>query len=87
MRLRRKTEVQVRRRKTQVDSIPRQHFAEVTAINYGERVKAENTGDLSFGFNVGQATGANSEFIVSVPFGNAKAGTFHLTHGEAKALA
>ena len=87
VRLGRKVELQVRRRQTQVDSVPRQYFTEITAINYGERIKTEDAGNQSLGFDVGQAAGADCEFIVSVPFGDTNAGAFHFPHGKAKAFA
>ena len=65
VRLGRKIQMQIRRRQTQVDSIPRQYFTHIAAVNDGQRVKAEDAGNQSFGFNVGQAgweLTANSSF-------------------------
>ena len=79
--------MQIRRRQTQVDSVPGQNFTHIAAINDRQRVEAEDAGNQSFGFDVGQTAGAQREFVVAVPFRDANAGAFHLTHGKAKAFA
>ncbi len=71
--------MQIRRGQTEVDAVPRQHLADIAAVDYGERVKPENTGYQSFGLDVGKAAGADGELVISMPFGNAPAGSFHLT--------
>jgi len=58
--------MQIRGGQTEVDAIPRQNFAHVAAADYGERVKPEDTGHESFGFDVGEAAGTDGKLVISI---------------------
>jgi hypothetical protein len=86
MRPGRKAKIHIRDRCIDVNPIPREHFTEVATVNHRQRVKTKNAGNQTFGFDIGQTAGADSEFIVAMPLGDARAGGFDITHGEAEPL-
>src|ERR1700682_1026733 len=62
------------------EAIERYKLAISSPINSGKRIESKNTWDYAFGFNVGQATGRNCEFLTIKSPCDLTTGQFHVPH-------